>query len=181
RLHFVSVARHPFIREDLAALHARYPEFNDQSAEICAAWPPAIAGMHRLHWCDGRITLTLVLADVIEALRDLRLGADAFYLDGFAPDRNPEMWSPTVMQALARLARPGATLATYTTARVVRDALAAAGFAVEKRIGYGRKRAMLGGHLATCWTISAVRRARRRAPGRGTPTDAHEPVGAGQH
>jgi tRNA 5-methylaminomethyl-2-thiouridine biosynthesis bifunctional protein len=153
RLHFVSVERHPFVREDLAALHARYPEFKHQSAEICAAWPPAIAGVHRLHWCDGRITLTLVFADVIEALRDLRLGADAFYLDGFAPDRNPEMWSPAVMKALACLARPGATLATYTTARAVRDALAAAGFAVEKAIGYGRKREMLRGRFAPRWSI----------------------------
>jgi len=153
RLHFVSVERHPFVREDLAALHARYPEFNHQSAEICAAWPPATAGMHRLHWCDGRITLTLIFADVIEALRDLRLGADAFYLDGFAPDRNPDMWSPAVMKGLARLARPGATLATYTTARVVRDALAAAGFAVDKSIGYGRKREMLAGRFAPRWPI----------------------------
>jgi tRNA 5-methylaminomethyl-2-thiouridine biosynthesis bifunctional protein len=153
RLHFVSVERHPFVREDLATLHARYPEFKHQSAEICAAWPPAIAGVHRLHLDHGRITLTLVFADVIEALRDFRLGADAFYLDGFAPDRNPEMWSPAVMKALARLARPGATLATYTTARAVRDALAAAGFAVEKAIGYGRKREMLTGRFAPRWSI----------------------------
>jgi tRNA 5-methylaminomethyl-2-thiouridine biosynthesis bifunctional protein len=153
RLHFLSVERHPFVRDDLAALHARYPEFNNQSAEICAAWPPAIAGVHRLHLGDGRITLTLVFADVIEALRGLRLGADAFYLDGFAPDRNPEMWSPAVMKALARLARPGATLATYTTARAVRDALAAAGFVVERSIGYGRKREMLAGRFAPRWSV----------------------------
>jgi tRNA 5-methylaminomethyl-2-thiouridine biosynthesis bifunctional protein len=166
RLHFVSVERHPFVREDLAALHARYPEFNHQSAEICAAWPPAIAGAHRLHLDDGRIALTLVFADVIDALRDLRLGADAFYLDGFAPDRNPEMWSPAVMKALARLARPGATLATYTTARVVRDALAAAGFAVEKKIGYGRKREMLTGRFAPRWPIRHLPPARVEWPER---------------
>jgi tRNA 5-methylaminomethyl-2-thiouridine biosynthesis bifunctional protein len=153
RLHFLSVERHPFVREDLAALHARYPEFKHLSAEICAAWPPAIAGVHRLHLDGGRITLTLVFADVVEALRDLRLGADAFFLDGFAPDRNPEMWSPAVMKALARLARPGATLATYTTARIVRDALAVAGFAVEKSIGFGRKREMLKARFAPRWPI----------------------------
>src|SRR6202162_2931310 len=104
--------------------------------------------MHRLHWCDGRIALTLVFADVIEALRELRLGADAFYLDGFAPDRNPEMWSPAVMKALARLARPGTTLATYTAARAVRGSLAGAVFAIEKSWGYGRKREMLTGRCA---------------------------------
>ena len=151
RLHFLSVERHPFVREDLAALHARYPEFKHLSAEICAAWPTAIAGTHRVHLGDGRITLTLVFADVVEALRDLRVAADAFFLDGFAPDRNPEMWSPAVMKALARLARPGATLATYTTARVVRDALAVAGFAVEKSVGFGRKREMLTARFAPRW------------------------------
>ena len=152
RLHFVSIERHPFARDDLAALHTRYPEFREQSAEICAAWPPAIAGTHRLHFGDGRVTLTLVFGDVLEALRDLRLGTDAFYLDGFAPDRNPEMWSHAVMKSLARLARPGATLATYTTARAVRDALAAAGFAVEKSVGFGRKREMLIGRFAPRWS-----------------------------
>ena len=151
RLHFVSVERHPFSREDLAALHARYPEFREQSAEICAAWPSPIAGTHRLHFEHTRVTLTLVFGDVLEALRDLRLGTDAFYLDGFAPDRNPEMWSYPVMKSLARLARPGATLATYTTARAVRDALSAAGFAVEKSVGFGRKREMLTGQFAPRW------------------------------
>jgi tRNA 5-methylaminomethyl-2-thiouridine biosynthesis bifunctional protein len=153
RLHFVSVERHPFVGEDLAALHARYPEFHRQSAEICAAWPAATAGMHRLHLDQGRVTLTLVFADVLDALRGLRLGADAFYLDGFAPDRNPEMWSPAVMKALARLARTGATLATYTAAHAVREALAAAGFEVEKSAGFGRKREMLAGRFAPRWPV----------------------------
>lgn len=166
RLHFVSVERHPFVRDDLATLHARYPEFKRQSAGICAAWPPTIAGVHRLHLDDERITLTLVFADVIEALRDLSLGADAFYLDGFAPDRNPAMWSPAVMKALAHLARPGATLATYTTARAVRDALAAAGFAVERAIGYGRKREMLTGRFAPRWSIRYPPSARTEWPER---------------
>jgi tRNA 5-methylaminomethyl-2-thiouridine biosynthesis bifunctional protein len=153
RLHFVSVERHPFVRDDLAALHARHPEFNDISAAIRASWPPAIAGVHRLHLDGGQVTLTLVFDDALNALHGLRLGADAFYLDGFAPDRNPEMWSPAVMKALARLARPGATLATYTTARAVRDALVNAGFAVEKSKGLAPKRDMLTGHFAPRWTV----------------------------
>ena len=160
RLHFVSIERHPFVRQDLAALHARYPEFSGQSAELCAAWPPAVSGTHRLHFDEGRVTLTLVFADVLEALRDLRLGADAFYLDGFAPDRNPEMWSPSVMKALARLARPASTIATYTASRRVRDALADTGFSVEKSAGFGRKRDMLAGRFAPRWA------ARHEAPPR---------------
>lgn len=158
RLHFVSVERHPFLEHDLGALHSGYREFRDQSAALRSIWPVPLAGTHRLHLDEGRVTLTLVFADVLDALRGARLGADAFYLDGFAPDRNPAMWSPEVMKALARLARPGATLATYTTARGVRDALANAGFAVERAAGFGRKREMLKGRYTPRPTV------RHRAP-----------------
>jgi tRNA 5-methylaminomethyl-2-thiouridine biosynthesis bifunctional protein len=143
RLHFVSIEKHPFAREGLATLHARYPEFTSRGAELQAAWPLPLPGLHRLHFEDGRVTLTLAFADVADVLPKLRLAADAIYLDGFAPDRNPGMWTTAVMKALARLARLGATAATYTTARAVRDALAAAGFVPELRPGFGRKRQML--------------------------------------
>jgi len=148
RLHFVSVEKHPFTRDGLAALHARYPGLAPLAAELQSAWPLPLPGLHRLHFEDGRVTLSLVLADVARALPALKLAADAFYLDGFAPDRNPGMWLPAGMKALARLALPGATLATYTTARAVRDALAGAGFVPELRPGFGRKRQMLTARYA---------------------------------
>ena len=143
RLHFVSVEKHPFTREGLAGLHARYAEFAPLAAQLQSAWPLPLPGMHRLEFEGGRVLLTLAFADAADILPQLRLAADAFYLDGFAPDRNPDMWSPEMMKALARIARNGATLATYTTARAVRDALAAAGFTPELRTGFGRKRNML--------------------------------------
>jgi tRNA 5-methylaminomethyl-2-thiouridine biosynthesis bifunctional protein len=143
RLHYVSVEKHPFTRAGLAELHARYPELAPMAAELQAGWPLPLPGLHRLHFEDGRVTLTLALGDAEDVLPGLRLGADAIYLDGFAPERNPELWEPALMRRLARLARPGATLATYTTARAVREALAAAAFAPELRPGYGRKREML--------------------------------------
>jgi len=143
RLHFVSIEKHSFAREGLATLHARYPEFTSLGAELQAAWPLPLPGLHRLQFEDGRVTLTLAFGDIADVLPKLRLAADAIYLDGFAPDRNPDMWTPAVMKALARLARPGATAATYTTARAVRDALATAGFVPELRPGFGRKRQML--------------------------------------
>ena len=148
RLHFVSIEKHPFTRDGLTALLVRYAEFAPLAAQMQAAWPLPLPGLHRLEFEGSRVTLTLALADVADILPGLRLAADAFYLDGFAPDRNPDMWSPAMMKALARLARPGATLATYTTARVVRDALAAAGFAPELRAGFGRKRNMLAARHA---------------------------------
>ena len=143
RLHFVAVEKHPFAREGLAALHARYPDFTALGSELQAAWPLLLPGLHRLHFDGGRVTLTLAFADVAHVLPKLRLAADAIYLDGFAPDRNPDMWTPGVMKALARLVRPGATAATYSTARAVRDALAGAGFAPEQRPGFGTKHHML--------------------------------------
>jgi tRNA 5-methylaminomethyl-2-thiouridine biosynthesis bifunctional protein len=102
--------------------------------------------MHRLEFEQGRVVLTLLFAD-IAAIRELDLAADAFYLDGFAPDRNPEMWTPALMRALSRLAAPGATLATWSVAASVRTALERAGFTVEKRKGFGTKREMLSGRF----------------------------------
>jgi len=158
RLHFVSIERWPFAQADLTTLHALYPEFAALSSQLLAAWPPLVPGMHRLHFDDEKVTLTLVFDEAIEAARGLSVAADAFYLDGFAPDRNPAMWSAPLLKTLARLAAPGATVATYSAAGAVRDALVAAGFVVEKRSGFGRKRDMLAGRDAPRWPV------RRRVP-----------------
>jgi len=148
RLHFVSIEKHPFTREGLTVLHARYPEFAPLAALLQSEWPLALPGLNRLHFEDGRVTLTLAFGDVTDVLPKLRLATDAIFLDGFAPDRNPDMWTPALIKALARLARPGATLATYTTARSVRDAVSGAGFTTELRPGFGRKRNMLAARFA---------------------------------
>ncbi len=148
RLHFVSVEKHPLLREDLSAIHARQPELATPAAELLAAWPLLVPGCHRLEFESGRVVLTLGLGDISELLPKLRARADAIYLDGFSPAKNPEMWSPAVFRALARLAASGATAATWTVAGHVRDGLAAAGFAVEKRPGFGIKREMLVARLS---------------------------------
>ncbi|CAG0990903.1 tRNA 5-methylaminomethyl-2-thiouridine biosynthesis bifunctional protein MnmC [Burkholderiales bacterium] len=145
RLHYVAIEKHPFLRDDLAALLAAYPGFAELADELAGRWPPALPGTHRRAFDDGRLVLTLVLDDVESALRRLDAVADAIYLDGFAPARNPAMWSPQVLRGVARHALPGATCATWSTARAVRDALADAGFALETRPGFGHKREMLAG------------------------------------
>ena len=145
RLHFVSVEKHPFSVADLETLQARWPEFSALSRELRSAWPPLIRGFHRLHLDDERITLTLLFGDAVELLPQLQAQADAFYLDGFAPPKNPDLWSPRLFEELARLATPDATLASYTVAGQVRNDLAAAGFANSKRRGFAQKRDMLVG------------------------------------
>src|SRR6266581_41532 len=142
RLHFVSVEKHPFSLQDLRALHERYPELRQEAAELHARWPVLVPGGHRAELEGGRVVLTLFFAD-IKLLRELRLAADAIYLDGFSPAKNPEMWSAALLRAVSRLAATGATAATWSVASSVRHALEATGFAVEKRKGFGDKKEML--------------------------------------
>src|SRR5258706_7526844 len=142
RLHFVSVEKHPFSLQDLRTLHERHPELKEEAAELHSSWPILGPGGHRLVFEGGAVPLTLFFAD-IKILRDLRLAADAIYLDGFSPAKNPEMWSPQTLRAISRLAAPGATAATWSVASTVRAALEETGFEVEKQPGFGFKKEML--------------------------------------
>ena len=147
RLHFVSVEKHPFQLAELALIHGHYPELGELSREFRESYPPLLPGFHRLHFDGGRLTMTLLLGDAAVMLPQLQAGADAFFLDGFAPAKNPQMWSPEIFTQLARLAKPGATLATYTVAAAVCQGLAEAGFEIEKRSGFATKREMLCGRF----------------------------------
>ncbi len=147
RLHFVSVEKHPFTRRDLEQLHARHPELAALAAQLHAAWPMLAPGMHRLEFEGGRVVLTLALMDAARELRELRLAADAVYLDGFDPRRNPQLWSPELIKIVARACAPGATAATWSAAASVREALRSAGFEGEKRPGFASKRDMLVARL----------------------------------
>lgn len=151
RLHFISVEKHPFNGGDLLRIHADFPEIAPLARELHDSWPVLLPGFHRLHYDGGRVNLTLLLGDAEEMLAQLDAAADAFFLDGFAPARNAEMWDAGVFAQIARLAKPGATCATYTVAAAVRDGLSMAGFAVEKQPGFASKRDMLAGTFAgTC-------------------------------
>ncbi|MCX7897860.1 MAG: bifunctional tRNA (5-methylaminomethyl-2-thiouridine)(34)-methyltransferase MnmD/FAD-dependent 5-carboxymethylaminomethyl-2-thiouridine(34) oxidoreductase MnmC [Rhodocyclaceae bacterium] len=143
RLHYLSIEKHPFRAKDLARFYGREPELAPFSRQLIAAWPSLVSGYHRLHFEAEGVILTLIFADVREALPDLAARVDAFYLDGFAPTRNPEMWSAALCADLAWLAAKGATCATWCVAGNVRRALTAAGFSVEKQAGFGGKKEML--------------------------------------
>jgi tRNA 5-methylaminomethyl-2-thiouridine biosynthesis bifunctional protein len=161
RLHFVSVEKHPFSRVDLESVHARFPELSALASELIARYPLLLPGFHRLHLEQGRMTLTLLFGEAAVMLNRLEASADAFYLDGFAPARNPQMWNEAVFAELARLAAPGATVATYTVAGAVRQGLANAGFAVEKRQGFAGKREMLAGRIAGSASVHKSRTDKR--------------------
>lgn len=176
RLHFVSIERHPFGRADLARAHAASP-VRGLADELIGAWPPLTPDLHRLDFAEGRVQLLLAFGDVAEWLPALDARVDAIYLDGFAPDRNPAMWQPRVFKALARLANPDATAATWSVARSVRDGLAAAGFAVERAPGNGGKREIT---LARFAPHFEPRRAPSRLASAAAGSDRHAiVVGAG--
>jgi len=144
RLHYVAIEKHPFQLGDLKRLHARWPELAPFAARLQAHWPLPLPGLHRLDF--GDVVLTLGCGDAEDLLPRLSLAADALYLDGFAPAKNPAMWSDAVFAALARLAAPGATLASWSVLDDMMFRLARAGFRLEKRAGFGTKRYMLAGH-----------------------------------
>lgn len=160
RLHYIAVDRHPLRRDDLLRLHAERPELASLARLLAERYPPLLPGFHRVHLDGGRVALTLLWGEAAPMLAQLEARADAFFLDGFAPARNPDMWSEALFAQLARLAAPGASCATYTVAGEVRRALAAAGFEVEKRPGFGRKREMLAGRFTGNTAGEAPRRDR---------------------
>lgn len=162
RLHFVSIEKHPFTRNDLqaylTALHASqqtsgatvpaiYAELAPLAAALCEQWPVLVTGMHRLEFDGGRVVLTLVFGDALKVLPSLVLRADAFYLDGFSPAKNPDLWSTPIFKGLTRLAALGASVATYTISAAVRQGLTDAGFSVDRSAGYDSKRDMLIGRF----------------------------------
>src|SRR5574340_886234 len=146
-LDFFSVEKFPLEDDELRAALALWSELVPFADALLARWRRRVPGWNR--WSFGRVRLTLAIGDVAEALPQLPDGAvDAWFLDGFSPAKNPEMWSEAVLAHLARASRPGATLATYTSAGWVRRGLQQAGFEVERVPGFGRKREMVCGILS---------------------------------
>ena len=135
-------------REAAARVHAAWPELAELSARLRDKWPERARGVQRIVLGDG-LTLTLFVDEIASALPQARAACDAWFLDGFAPAKNPEMWSADVLGHVARLSAPGARAATYTVAGEVRRNLQAAGFEVAKVPGHGRKKERLEARLTT--------------------------------
>ncbi|WP_238873675.1 bifunctional tRNA (5-methylaminomethyl-2-thiouridine)(34)-methyltransferase MnmD/FAD-dependent 5-carboxymethylaminomethyl-2-thiouridine(34) oxidoreductase MnmC [Halopseudomonas maritima] len=146
-LHFVSTEKYPLSRTDLQRALTIWPELRTYADELLAQYRDLTAGWQHFSLGAGRITLTLLIGDLFDTLPQLDAPVDAWFLDGFAPARNPQMWQPALYQRMAELSRPGATVATFTSVGDVRRGLQAAGFAMRKVKGYGRKREMLCGQL----------------------------------
>lgn len=145
RLTFISVEQFPLSRSALKKAHCTFPDVSEQAEKLRNAWPPATPGFHHRFFEDGNIELILIFGEASEGYARLDAEVDAWFLDGFAPSKNPDMWRDELFLQMARLSKPGAPFATFTAAGFVKRGLAAVGFEVKKTKGFGRKRERLVG------------------------------------
>jgi len=143
-LDYISVEGFPiWDTNDLKRCHQNFPSHDERSNELIRKWP-TVPGIHRIRLANGRVRLVLCIGDVRDMLQEMTFRADAWLLDGFNPKTNTEMWSSEVLNNTARLSKSGATLATYTVSRLIRNRLQEAGWQhIRKRQGFGRKRECL--------------------------------------
>ena len=141
-LRFTSFEAFPMAPADMEQAHKAWPELVDYAAVFEAIWD-AEAGRAT---CDT-LDATVIYGDARQALAAWDDAADAWFLDGFSPAKNPELWGADLMDQVAQHTATGGTFATYTAAGHVRQSLGAAGFAVERTTGFGRKRHMSRGVL----------------------------------
>jgi len=155
QLHFISFEKYPLSVADLTKTVQKFPAFSGLLDALLQQYPLPVVGCHRLLFENDHIRLDLWFGDINEQILQLSTGnpnntqiANAWYLDGFNPSSNPEMWQTSLFEKMYAYSKPDATLATFTAAGFVRRGLIAAGFSIHKRKGYGKKREMLIGSLA---------------------------------
>ncbi|WP_249961150.1 bifunctional tRNA (5-methylaminomethyl-2-thiouridine)(34)-methyltransferase MnmD/FAD-dependent 5-carboxymethylaminomethyl-2-thiouridine(34) oxidoreductase MnmC [Histophilus somni] len=146
-LFFISFEKYPLPKVQLQQIHQFYPQFSALSQQLCDYCLEAIQGCQRFHFAET--TLDLWFGDIADNLPQLgdymQNRIDAWFLDGFSPSKNPQMWNDELYQQMFYYSKPQGTFSTFTAASAVRKGLVSAGFEVQKRKGYGKKRECLCG------------------------------------
>jgi len=142
-LHIFTIEAHPLSEAQARRALAAWPEISDLAESLLAQWPGQARGFHRICLPDLGVFIDIAIMEALSALRAWDGRANAWFLDGFSPATNPQMWRPEVLEQIATHSAPGAVVATFTVAGAVRRGLAEQGFAVAKRPGFGRKRERL--------------------------------------
>ncbi len=149
RLYFITTEKFPLPQQDMQRALEAFPALKDEAQALASLYPMGLEGCHRLHFDNHSTTLDLWIGDVHELLPQwhspIKGLIDAWFLDGFAPSKNPDMWTDALFSQMARLSKTGTTFGTFTAAGVVKRGLAGVGFTIKKRNGFGRKRDMLTG------------------------------------
>jgi tRNA 5-methylaminomethyl-2-thiouridine biosynthesis bifunctional protein len=152
-LHFVSCEAFPVAAQDLLRSASAHPELAELAAALARAWWGLVPGLHRLSFEQGQVLLTIGIGDARAVLAELAFAADTVFLDGFDPQRNPQLWAPATLRAVARLCRRGTCVATWTVAGQVRRDLQQCGFQVERVPGLPPKRECLRGRYDPPWVL----------------------------
>lgn len=152
RLYFISVEKFPIEKPSLSKALEAWPQLAQESAALLQQYQLDTSGCHRMLFNRNSTILDIWVGDVEEVLPAIDSHhngqVDAWFLDGFAPSKNPQMWGKPLFTHMARLSKEDATFATFTAAGLVKRGLAEVGFSVEKRPGFGRKRDMLAGKIS---------------------------------
>ena len=142
-LNYTSFEAYPMTHDDMAQSLGGFDGIEAVAAELLAAWHPEGGTLS----VAKDVCLTVVTGDARETLPKWNAKSDAWFLDGFSPAKNPELWEPTLMSEVGAHTKKGGTFATYTAAGFVRRGLVQAGFTVDRVQGFGRKRHMTRGCL----------------------------------
>ena len=186
-LHVISTEKYPLSHADLTMALAHWPQLKPFSDPLLAQYPQPLLGCHRRHFANSTVTLDLWLGDIAESLPQMSQRyqgvVDAWFLDGFAPSKNPQMWQPDLYANMARLSKLGSSFATFTAAGTVKRGLTEVGFEVKKVKGFGRKRDMLIGELrcppSTTRTDTLFYRAEAHFPNQAKNVEKVVIIGAG--
>lgn len=145
-LHFFSIEKYPLHLDDLRLALANWPELKSEVQSLLDAYPLLVEGLHCMDFEEGHVRLNLLFGD-IETLNRHEFKADVWFLDGFSPKKNPEMWSLSLFREISIHAKENCSFSTFTAASDIRRRLQEAGFDVKKRVGFGVKREMLYGQI----------------------------------
>jgi len=164
RLYFTSFEKYPLTTTDLKSSHDRWPQLQQHAVQLQSKYPLPVGGCHRLSLPAGnngaQIILDLWIGDINDTITQISHNenglVNAWFLDGFAPSKNPEMWNQPLYNNMAKLSTDNASLATFTAAGDVRRGLIEAGFVITKVKGFGKKREMITGRYNRSAKISAL-------------------------
>ncbi len=146
-LKFISIEKYPLSLIEIQQAHALWPKLSIESQAFIALYSDAKREIISIKLFEN-VNLIIYLGDVNDVLPKVNFEIDAWFLDGFSPAKNPQMWQQTLFDEMARLSHAQTTFATFTSAGFVRRGLEAAGFKVQKNPGFGKKREMLSGYFA---------------------------------
>ncbi len=147
KLNFISVEKYPLKIDDLKKILSNWTEFNHISPVFLEKYQTFKEGFHTVTFESGRVSLTVFTGDIMDFLDNLNIKANAWFLDGFSPEKNPEMWPEKLFKTMEKFTEKDGTFTSFTASGIVKKGLRNNGFFVKRRPGFGKKRHMIIGHL----------------------------------